>query len=178
MTRASAQEQSDMSQFSHAWIGRSVERVEDAALLTGRGRYIDDLAVAPGTLHAAILRSPHAHAEIRAIRTSSARASPRVAAAVTGNDVARLTARLGVAIRTPLTSWPIAVERVRYVGEPVAIAVASDRYLAEDALDLVEVDYAPLPPVVDPEAALDASAPILHEELGSNVIGDRSFRYG
>src|SRR5215470_19199956 len=98
MARTSAQEQSDMSPSSYTWIGRSVERVEDAALLTGRGRYIDDLAVAPGTLHAAILRSPHAHAAIRAIRTSSARASPGVAAVLTGNDVARLTARLGVAI--------------------------------------------------------------------------------
>jgi 2-furoyl-CoA dehydrogenase large subunit len=167
-----------MSQSSHTWIGRSVERVEDAALLTGRGRYIDDLAVAPGTLHAAILRSPHAHARIRAIETGPARTSPGVATVLTGDDVARLTAGLGVAIRTPLTSWPIAVGRVRYAGEPVAVAVASDRYLAEDALDLIEVDYAPLPPVVDPEAAIDAGATIIHEELGSNVVGERSFRYG
>ncbi len=163
---------------THAWIGRSLERVEDAALLTGRGRFIDDLPTPPRTLHAAILRSAHAHAHIRAIRIGSARAADGVAAVVVGEDVARLTASLGVAVRIPVSCWPIAVERVRYVGEPVAVVVATDRYLAEDALDLIEVDYEPLPPVIEPRAAAERHAPIIHAELDGNVASDRRFRYG
>src|SRR5437660_2654374 len=160
------------------WLGRSIERVEDAALLTGRGRYIDDLGVAAGTLHAAILRSSHAHANVRAIRTEAAAAAPGVAAVITGRDVAALSTPLVPVLRAPLEGWPIAVERIRYVGEPVAVVVAADRYLAEDALDLIDVDYDPLPAVVDPLAALAPAAPTLHEKLGSNIASDRSFRYG
>ncbi len=161
-----------------SWLGKSVERVEDAALLTGRGRYIDDLGVRPDTLHAAILRSPHAHAMIRAIRAEAARLAPGVAAVLTGAEVKALCASLVVGVKAPIECWPIAVDRVRYVGEPVAVAVAADRYLAEDALDRIEVDYEPLPVVMDPLAALDAAAPRLHEKLGGNVASDRSFRYG
>jgi 2-furoyl-CoA dehydrogenase large subunit len=161
-----------------SWLGRSIERVEDAALLTGRGRYIDDLGVPPGTLHAAILRSSHAHAHIRAIRTAAAAAAPGVAAVITGRDVAALSTPLVPVLRVPIEGWPIAVERVRYVGEPVAVVVAADRYLAEDALDLIDVDYDPLPALVDPLAALAPDAPTLHDKLGSNVASDRSFRYG
>src|ERR1700756_2698361 len=98
------------------WLGRSIERVEDAALLTGRGRYIDDLGVAPGTLQAAILRSSHAHANIRAIDTKAAAAAPGVVAVITGAEVSALAAPLVPVLRVPLEGWPIAVERVRYVG--------------------------------------------------------------
>src|SRR5882757_11478285 len=152
--RRALREPSGMSVPSQAWVGRSIERVEDAPLLTGRGHFVDDLGVAAGTLHAAILRSPHAHAHIREIRTGPAQAAPGVAAVVTGADVARLAASLPVAVRTPMTCWPMALERVRYVGEPVAVVVATDRYLAEDALDLIEVDYDLLPPLMDPAAAI------------------------
>jgi 2-furoyl-CoA dehydrogenase large subunit len=161
-----------------SWLGRSIERFEDAALLTGRGRYIDDLGVPPGTLHTAILRSSHAHAHIRAIRRDAAAAAPGVAAVITGAEVAALSAPLVPVLRAPIECWPIAVERVRYVGEPVAVVVAADRYLAEDALDLIEVDYDPLPAVVDPLAALAPGAPALHDKLGCNVASDRAFRYG
>jgi len=160
------------------WCGQSVERVEDAALLTGRGRFIDDLGVRPGTLHAAILRSPHAHARISAVRTEAARHSAGVAAVLTGEDITRLSASLVVGIKAPIACWPIAVDRVRYVGEPVAVAVATDRYLAEDALDLIEVDYDPLPAVVDPLATLDPTQPVLHDGLRSNLASERAFRYG
>jgi 2-furoyl-CoA dehydrogenase large subunit len=160
------------------WLGQSIERVEDAALLTGRGRFIDDLGVRPGTLYAAILRSPHAHAAIRAIRADAAKALPGVAAVVTGAEVRALSSSLAVGVKAPIECWPIAVDRVRYVGEPVAVAVAADRYLAEDALDLIEVDYEPLPAVIDPLAALDPASPMLHEGLRSNIASDRSFRYG
>src|SRR5215467_10371224 len=161
-----------------SWLGRSIERVEDAALLTGRGRYIDDLGVPPGTLHAAILRSSHAHANIRAIDTTAAAAAPGVAAVITGAEVSALSSPLVPVLRAPLEGWPIAVGRVRYMGEPLAVVVAADRYLAEDALDLIEVDYDPLPAVVDPLAALAPDAPTLHDKLGCNVASDRSFRYG
>lgn len=160
------------------YVGRSIERVEDAALLTGRGRYLDDLGTRPGTLHAAILRSPHAHATVRAIRTDAAQRALGVAAVVTGAEVTRLAASLVVGVKAPISCWPIATDRVRYVGEPVAVVVASDRYLAEDALDLIEVDYEPLPVVMTPQDALDPTRTALHEGLGSNVASDRSFRYG
>ena len=122
-----------MSAATTTWCGQSIERVEDAALLTGRGRFIDDLGEKPGTLHAAILRSPHAHARIVKITTDAARQAPGVAAVLTGDDVTKLSASLVVGVKAPLECWPIAVGRVRYVGEPVAVVVAADRYLAEDA---------------------------------------------
>jgi 2-furoyl-CoA dehydrogenase large subunit len=167
-----------MTGQSAAWLGQSVPRVEDATLLTGAGRFIDDLGVRPGTLHAAILRSPHAHAMIRAIHVDAARRARGVARVLTGEDVKALTASLVVGIKLPMECWPIAVDRVRYVGEPVAIVVAENRYVAEDAVDLIVVDYDPLPAIIDPLAALEAGTALLHPELGSNLASDRSFRYG
>ena len=163
---------------STQWCGQSVERVEDAALLTGRGRFIDDLATKPGTLHAAILRSPHGHARVVAIRTDAARALPGIAAVLTGDDIRKLSASLVVGVKAPIECWPIATDRVRYVGEPVAVVVATSRYIAEDALDLIEVDYDPLPAIVDPVAALDPTQPVLHDGLKSNLASERTFRYG
>jgi 2-furoyl-CoA dehydrogenase large subunit len=161
-----------------AWVGRSIPRFEDAALLTGRGRFVDDLGVRPGTLHAAILRSPHAHAEIETIDCAAARATSDVYAVFTGADAKALTQSLVAGVKAPIECWPIAIERVRYVGEPVAVVVASDRYRAEDALDLIEVNYGPLPAVVDPLAAAAPDAPLLHPAATSNVVGERTFRYG
>ena len=160
------------------WVGRSIPRVEDAALLAGRGRYIDDLGVRPGTLEAAILRSPHAHAEIEAIDGTAALAADGVFAVLTGAEIKALTTSLVVGVKAAIECWPIAIDRVRYVGEPVAVVVASDRYRAEDALDLIEVRYRPLPAVVDPLAAAAPGAPVLHPGAKGNVIGERSFRYG
>src|SRR3954447_11247866 len=137
-----------------AWVGQSIERVEDAALLTGRGRYIDDLPVSPGTLHAAVLRSPYPHAAIRSIDVSAARAAKGVAAVITGEDVTRFGAPLLAGVKANIQCWPIAVGKARYVGEPVAVVVAADRYLAEDALELIEVDYRPLSITLRPADAL------------------------
>lgn len=161
-----------------AFVGRSIQRFEDAALLTGRGRYLDDLGAPPGTLHAAVLRSPHAHAEIISIDAEAARAMPGVAAVLTGDDIAALTNSILVGVKAPVECWPVARDRVRYVGEPVALVVASDRYLAEDAVDLIDVRYRPLAAVVDPRLAVEPDAPVLHEGLGGNVISERSFSYG
>ncbi len=159
-------------------IGRSRERVEDDALLRGAGRYADDLAAPPGTLQAAVLRSPHAHARIRALDASAALAVDGVHAVLTGEDVTAWAAPFPVGVREPMEHWCLAVDRVRYVGEPVAVVVAEDRYLAEDALDRIDVDYELLSPVIDPETATEASAPVLHEGVGANVVSDRHFRYG
>jgi 2-furoyl-CoA dehydrogenase large subunit len=153
-----------MSAGTAGWVGRSIERIEDAALLTGRGRFIDDLGTMPGTLHAAILRSPHAHARIRAIDVEAARAAPGVAEILTGREVTELSASLVVGVKLPIKCWPIAVDCVRYVGEPVAV--------------VIEVDYEPLPVIIDPLMAFDPSVPPLHPGLTSNVVSDRSFRYG
>jgi 2-furoyl-CoA dehydrogenase large subunit len=160
------------------WVGRSLPRFEDAALLTGRGRYFDDCGTPPGTLHAAILRSPHGHARIESIALDAARALPGVAAVLTGEDIRALTTSLVVGVKAPMECWPIAVDKVRYVGEPVVLVVAQDRYVAEDALDLIEVGYAPLPAVTDPLATLAPDAPVLHEGLRGNLASERRFRYG
>src|SRR5215210_8967947 len=122
------------------WVGQSIERVEDAALLTGRGRYIDDIAVSPGTLHAAVLRSPYPHAAIRSIDVRAAKKARGVAAVITAAEVKKFGAPLLAGVKANIQCWPCAVGAVRYVGEPVAVVVADDRYLAEDALELIEVD--------------------------------------
>src|SRR5213592_636409 len=109
-----------------SWVGQSIERVEDAALLTGRGRYIDDIAVSPGTLHAAVLRSPHPHAIIRSIDVRAAKAAKGVAAVITAADVIARGAPLLAGVKANIQCWPIAVGKVRYVGEPVAVVVALD----------------------------------------------------
>jgi xanthine dehydrogenase molybdopterin-binding subunit B len=130
------------------FIARPTRRLEDADLLLGRGRFADDLPVRTDTLHAAILRSPHAHAEIRSIYTAGALALPGVDCVVTGEDARRWTRPFAVAVKTAMEQWCLATDRVRYVGEPVAVVLARDRYTAADALELIEVSYRPLPAVI------------------------------
>ena len=160
------------------WVGRPIERFEDAALLTGAGRFVDDLGARPGTLHAAFVRSPHAHARIRSLDASGALASRGVRAVLTGDDVRRWAAPFVVGVKAPMEHWCLAVDKVRYVGEPVAVVIAEDRYLAEDGAERVEVDYEPLPVALGIEQAIAEGAPVLHESVGGNVVSDRSFRYG
>lgn len=159
-------------------VGQPAQRVEDRALLTGRGRYGDDAPVRIDTLHAAVLRSPHAHARLLSVRAERAEAMPGVRAVLTGVDVQRWSKPFIVGVKQPMELWALAVDKVRYVGEPVAVVIAESRYLAEDALELLEADYAPLPAVVDIESAAAEGAPVLHERVGSNVVSDRSFCYG
>jgi 2-furoyl-CoA dehydrogenase large subunit len=165
-------------QIRKAYVGQRVLRIENPPLLRGRGQFIDDLPTKPGTLHVAILRSPHPHAAIVSIDVSEALTRPGVRAVVTGQEVAALTDPLIVGFATPMEYYGIAVDRVRYVGEPVAIVCAATRYLAEDALEHIRVDYRPLPAVVDPIAATAADAPVLHPAVGSNVVSYREFRHG
>ena len=134
-------------------LGVPLLRKEDPALLTGRGRYGDDLAVPRGTLHAHVVRSAHAHAKILRIDAAAALAFPGVAAVITGEDVRRITDPFLIALKAPVHQWALAVERVRYVGEPVALVVGESRYLAEDAAGLVRIDYEPMAAVLDPIAA-------------------------
>ncbi len=160
------------------WLGRAVERIEDATLLRGSGQYTDDLPIRPGTLHAAVLRSPHAHAEILGIDATRAKARPGVVAVLTGREIKEDSDPFLIVLRQPMDQWSLATDRVRFVGEAVAVVVAEDRYIAEDALDDIAVDYRKLPAVVDPLAALEKDAPIVHPGVGSNVPSDRHFNYG
>ena len=160
------------------FLGRSIERVEDAALLMGRGRFGDDLPVRADTLHAAFLRSPHAHADLGVIDVSDALAMKGVEAVVTGEHAKVHTKPFVAGLKQPIEHYCVAVERVRYVGEPVAIVVAQDRYIAEDALEKIHVTYQPLAAVVDPEKSIASAAPVLHEAVGSNLLSARTFIYG
>src|SRR5881397_1651882 len=160
------------------WIGKPVKRVEDARLLTGRGTYIDDHPPVANLHHAAIVRSPHAHARILGYDLEAARAVEGVVGAITGEDVRTLTKPFSVGVTAPVHYYCAAADKVRFVGEPVAVIVARSRYVAEDAADLVRVHYEPLPVVVDPERALEPDAPILHEAVGTNLAGHRRLVYG
>jgi carbon-monoxide dehydrogenase large subunit len=164
------------------YFGQRVKRSEDPRLLTGRGTFVDDVQPR-GCLHAAVLRSPHAYARIRAIDTSKAKALPGVVAVYTN-------ANLPQAIAGPLpkliphpslihhkTHYALVPDTVRHVGEAVAFVVAENRYVAEDALDLIEVDYAPLAAVVDLELAAGGS-PLVHEDIGTNVCAHYTQRVG
>ena len=134
------------------WLGKSLNRVEDPRFLRGQGRYLDDITL-PGMLHAAVLRSPHAHARIVSVDTSKAETLPGVVRVVTGKDVAERAAPLPSFGAGPIVQDMIATEKVRHYGETVAAVIAESRYVAEDACDLIEVVYEPLPVVLDPIAA-------------------------
>ncbi|GLW65697.1 carbon-monoxide dehydrogenase large subunit [Actinomadura rubrobrunea] len=153
-------------------IGTPRRRVEDARLVTGRTRWTDNMQP-PGTLYVAFLRSPMAHARINSVNVSAAKSRPNVVAVLTGADFADEQGSLPCA--WPVTEDmkhpahpPMAVDEVRYVGEPVACVVARDRYAAADALEAIDVDYEPLPAVVDMEEALKEGSPLVHEDLGTN----------
>jgi len=163
-------------------IGSRLPRLEDHALLTGRGRYVDDIALA-GALHAAFLRSPHPHALIRGIATGAARALPGVSAVLTLDDIAPVMAKRRM-VRTSNSGTPLercwafalADGEVSYVGEPVAMVLATDRYVAEDGAALIEVDYEVLPAAADCRKAALAGAPPVRREFATNVIS--SYRLG
>ncbi|MBX6766382.1 MAG: xanthine dehydrogenase family protein, partial [Actinomadura rubrobrunea] len=153
-------------------IGTPRRRVEDARLVTGRTRWTDNMQP-PGTLYVAFLRSPMAHARINSVDVSAAKSRPNVVAVLTGADFADEQGSLPCAwpvtedMKHPVHP-PMAVNEVRYVGEPVACVVARDRYAAADALEAIDVDYEPLPAVVDMEEALKEGSPLVHEDLGTN----------
>jgi carbon-monoxide dehydrogenase large subunit len=161
-------------------IGARVKRVEDPRLLTGQGSFADDRVI-PNALHVAFRRSDRPHARIVAIETSAASAMPGVYAIYTAADLAdippvRATSRMKDYHATPI--YPLAYGKVRYVGEPVVAVLADDRYLAEDALEAIEIEYEDLSVLHDPEQAAEQGAPLLHEDAGTNVLVRREFKRG
>ena len=154
------------------YFGKPMKRVEDPRLIKGIATYVDDITL-PGMLHAAVLRSPYAHARINNIKADAAKASPGVVGVFTGADVNDKCGLVPCASPMPDSKIPkhtvLASDRVYFVGHPVAVVVAVDRYAARDALDFVEVDYDPLPVVSDPEKALEKDSPLTHPEFRTNV---------
>jgi aerobic carbon-monoxide dehydrogenase large subunit len=163
-------------------IGRAMRRKEDPRMITGRGNYVDNI-VLPGMLHAAIVRSTEAHARIVSIDSQAALAHDGVRAVLTGEDLdlgqplPMAWAPPGVEVNTP-DHWPLARGAVKHVGDPVAVVVGEDKYGVVDAADEVVVEYDPLTAVVDPEAALRADSPLVHEQFGTNQTHEWSFGGG
>ncbi len=163
------------------FVGAKVRRVEDPRLLTGAGCYVDDVVV-PDMLHAAFVRSPHPHALIRSIDTDNAVRLPGVVAVFTGADIAKLTNPFIGLLPLPGLYNPVhyalAVDRVRLVGDPVAMAIATSRYVAEDAVELVTVDYELLEPIATIDHALDPRRPPIWPGARGNVMFEATDEYG
>jgi carbon-monoxide dehydrogenase large subunit len=162
-------------------IGACVKRVEDPRLLTGQGMFTADRII-PGALHVAFRRSDHAHALISSISTAAAAEMPGVFAVYTAQEMHDLVEPVRASYRLKdyhaTALRPLERDKVRYVGEPVVAVLAANRYLAEDALARIEITYEPLETVMDPEMAVGADAPLLHEEAGTNVLAVREFSLG
>ena len=166
-----------MTEAAGSVVGARTKRNEDPRLLTGQALFVDDVEL-PGMLHAAFLRSPYAHARLGKIDVARAREMPGVAAVYTADDLGAYWQPGPLLVPPPpvsdmvfneRTQVPLAKGKVRHVGEPVAVVVAASRYLAEDALETIEVEYEALPAVVDLEAALAPGAALVHEDVGSNL---------
>lgn len=162
-------------------IGAALPRKEDYRLVTGQGRYLDDIAF-PGCLHAHFVRSPHAHARILAIDCAAAREAEGVVAVVTGRELAEWTnpARVAPPIEGlhPVGFTTLPIDKVRFIGDPLLCIVATDRYLAEDAAELISIDYDLLDPMPDLDRALAPGAPLVDDSLPSNLVSRQSFAAG
>ena len=167
--------------MTQRYVGQAMKRKEDPRLVSGTSTYVDDV-VLPGMLHMAVTRSMHAHARIKRIDTSKAQRLPGVVAVVTGEEVAAHCGLIPCAASLPNMKRAqrhlLATNKVRFVGEPVAAVVAEDKYIARDAADLIEIDYEPLPVVVDPEKAMDPASPRLYEEFSDNIAFNFFFETG
>ncbi|MGY9059877.1 MAG: xanthine dehydrogenase family protein molybdopterin-binding subunit, partial [Candidatus Puniceispirillales bacterium] len=149
-------------------IGIEVERSEDNSLLSGKGKYGDDIGFPPGTLHIAVLRSPHASGKILNIDTSDALSIQGLHSIIDGKMFAELSKPLLSVLRINIEVWPCAVDYVRYVGEPVALVLAQNRYIAEDAIENIKVSYDKYEPVIDTVKATFVDAPKVHVQLDNN----------
>jgi carbon-monoxide dehydrogenase large subunit len=163
------------------FTGQSIERAEDQRLLRGRGRFVASSRRAD-VVHLRFVRSPHAHARIIAVDTRAACAAPGVVAVLTGTDIAAAMTGPMVLVGPPALKvapfWPVAIDKVRLVGDPVAVVVAESEAAAADAVELVDVTYAPLPAVADIGTALDAASAPLWDELGTNVAVEETSSWG
>jgi CO/xanthine dehydrogenase Mo-binding subunit/aerobic-type carbon monoxide dehydrogenase small subunit (CoxS/CutS family) len=162
----------------YRWVSRRGRIREDRRFVAGRGRYVADITL-PGTLHVGLVASPFAHASIACVDTAAAVEVEGVVAVLTGAQLAKETEPLRQYLDLPDVHWrPLAVDEVRYAGEWVAAVVATSRAVAEDAADLVEVDYDPLPVVLDPEEAVLPGSPLVHSAHSTNVLTHREFSWG
>ncbi|MBM3820208.1 MAG: xanthine dehydrogenase family protein [Acidimicrobiia bacterium] len=171
-----------MTRSDSRYVGASVRSKEAPRHVTGRGRFVDDL-VLPRMLHAFVLRSPYAHARIVSANAGRAAHATGVYGVITPDDVVRLTTpfkpgRYAAGLRVPVPEYATAVGKVRYVGEPVAMVAASSRPEAEDALELIDVEYEPLPAIVTTEAAAAPDATLIYDELGTNVAWQGHVSFG
>jgi len=161
------------------WVGKGLPRKEDNRLLRGRGKFIDDIKLRD-MLYLKLIRSPYAHAMLVEVETSAAGALPGVVCMLTGAEIAKQTnpfIEIGPEPFASIKDYPLAVSKVRYQGEPVAAIVATSPYIADDAAELVQVEYEPLEAVIDAEEALK-DALLLHEEAGTNRVWRGVFEYG
>ncbi|HSM85590.1 MAG TPA: xanthine dehydrogenase family protein molybdopterin-binding subunit [Candidatus Limnocylindrales bacterium] len=158
--------------MAEKYIGKSVKRTEDPRMIQGLAHYVDDIKL-PDTLHAAFLRSIYAHARISKIDTSAALKLPGVVAVYTGKDIAQKIGPVPCGAAIPEMKVPdhrvLAINKVYWVGHPVAVVIAENKYTARDAAELIQVDYAELPPVMDEEQAADPKSPVIHEQFGTNI---------
>ncbi len=156
------------------WVGQSLRRKEDPRMITGRGRYVDDMVVA-GMLYMAVVRSPEAHAKVVSIDASGAKELPGVYGVWSADDldlagpIPMVWVPPGVEVKAP-EHWPLAKDEVNYVGQAVAIVIGDSKYGVVDAAEQVLVEYEPLPVVVDPEKALEEGAALVHEDIGTNAV--------
>jgi carbon-monoxide dehydrogenase large subunit len=155
------------------YMGKPIKRVEDPRFIQGKGRYVANLSI-PGMVHIAVKRSPYAHARINSINTNAAANLEGVVAVFTGQDLVDGGAGTLPCGFTPPEiklppHHPLAVDKVRYVGDGVAVVVAENQYIASDALDLIDVSYEPLPAVVDGKKAMDEGAPLVHDDVPQNL---------
>ncbi len=165
---------------SKLWVGQPLKRKEDFRLITGCGRYVDDLKL-PNMAYTAFLRSPYPHAKILNINTEAAHKLPGVICILTGEDVRQMTEPFYQFVAGPaknLKDYCMAVGIARYVGEPVAAVVAETRSICEDALELIEVEYESIPHVLDVKEALTREAPLIHKEVGTNIVFHGVWDYG
>jgi len=161
------------------WIGKSIRRKEEARLIRGQGKFVDDIKC-PEALYLCFVRSPYGHARITKIDVSEAEQAPGVVCTLTGAEIAKQMQpflEIGPEPGAKIVDYPMAVAKARYQGEPVVAVVAESQLAAVDAAELVRVDYEPLPAVVDTEEALKDQI-ILHESAGTNVVYRGTFDYG
>src|SRR5436309_1132498 len=158
------------------YIGARVQRVEDPKFIRGKGQYVGGM-VQPGMVHVAFIRSKHAHARIKSIDVSRARKLPGVVGVWTGKDTKDRFEPIRPAILTdvvprfkPCAWYPMTFDKARFVGDILGVVAAESRYVAEDALELIDIDFEELDPVADPERALEGGGPLVHEEWGDNVM--------
>ncbi len=160
------------------FVGQPRRTKEDRRFIAGQGKYVADIRL-PGMKHVALVSSPHASARILSIDTTAALALDGVRAVLTGDELAAATASMQHGVFLPKIAWyPLATDVVRYAGEWVAAVVADNRYIAEDAAELIAIDYEPLTPVVDPEEAFASTDRLVHPAHGSNVLFHRTFEWG